>query len=198
MAMKHEEDGPSLEADEAVAGWTAATLDALRPAGEALSGASVHIPFYKLAYYPDVLDLRKAGYEIANFSELFDQLDQAHTRHGFVAHRLLHLPSDAYGRFGDDAGGNMIWTPRRARELEFQVRAALHRYGLSDVPTILRRMLGKAFPGDSMTHIAVDLLNVFFWAALAQVARDYAWRQPNLAFAADYLEYPVKRSFAER
>jgi hypothetical protein len=27
------------------------------------------------------------------------------------------------------------------------------------------------------------------------VARDFAWRSPQLAFAADYLQYPVKRSF---
>ena len=193
MTMRHDEDGPSLEDDEAVAAWTAVPLEAVRPAGS----QSQHIPFYKLAYYPDVLDLRKAGYEVASFSDLFDKLDQAHFRHGAVAHALLHLPSDAFGRFGDGSGGNLIWTPRRARELEFQVRAALHRFGLSDVPTILRRMIGKAFPGDSMTHIAVDLLNIFFWGALAQVARDYAWRSPSLAFAADYLEYPVKRSFAQ-
>jgi hypothetical protein len=56
-------------------------------------------------------------------------------------------------------------------------------------------MIGKALPGDSMTHIGVDLLNVFFWAALAKVARDFAWRLPNLEFAAEYLEYPVKRAF---
>ncbi len=72
----------------------------------------------------------------------------------------------------------------------------MHRFGLSDVPTLLRRMIGKAFPGDSMTHISVDLVNIFFWACLAKVARDYAWRQPNLEFAAEYLEYPVKRAWA--
>ncbi len=91
----------------------------------------------------------------------------------------------------------MLWTPRRARELEFQIRAALHRVGLGEVPTLLRRTIGKAFPGDSMTHISVDLLNVFFWAALAQIARDYVWRFPNLDYAADYLEYPVRRAFAQ-
>ena len=97
---------------------------------------------------------------------------------------------------GDGSGGNLLWNPRRARELEFQVRAAMHRFGLSDVPTLLRRMIGKAFPGDSMTHISVDLVNIFFWACLAKVARDYAWRQPNLELAAEYLEYPVKRAWA--
>lgn len=155
----------------------------------------VHIPFYKFPYYPDVLDLRKCGYEIENFAHLFDQLDGAHYRHANIAHILLHLPTDEYGRMGDGAGGNQIWNPRRARELEFEVRAALHRFGLSDVPTLLRRMIGKALPGDTMTHVSVDLVNVFFWACLAKVARDFAWRSPNLDFAADYLEYPVKRAF---
>jgi hypothetical protein len=60
---------------------------------------------------------------------------------------------------------------------------------------MLRRMLGRAFPGDSVSHLAVDLLNVFFWAALAQIARDYAWRMPQLAMYADYLEYPVVAAF---
>jgi hypothetical protein len=155
-----------------------------------------HIPFYKFTYYPDVLDLRKAGYEVENFASIFDLLDDAHVRHAQAAHKLLHLPSDSFGGLTDAAGGNMIWTPRRARELEFQVRAAMHRFGMSDVPTLLRRMLGKAFPGDSMTHISVDLLNIFFWAAMAKVARDLSWRSPNLEFAADYLEYPVKRAFS--
>jgi hypothetical protein len=36
---------------------------------------------------------------------------------------------------------------------------------------------------------------VFFWAALAQIARDYAWRMPQLAMYADYLEYPVVAAF---
>ena len=196
--MKRFEDGPNLEDDEAVASWTAATLEAARPVVEgSRRGASDHIPFYKLAYYPDVLDLRRAGYEFSDFASLFDQLDQAHVRHAQIAHILLHLPSDEYGRFGDAAGGNVLWTPRRARELEFQIRAALHRVGLGEVPTLLRRTIGKTFPGDSMTHISVDLLNVFFWAALAQIARDYVWRFPNLDYAADYLEYPVRRAFAQ-
>ena len=56
-------------------------------------------------------------------------------------------------------------------------------------------MIGKAFPGDSISHLSVDLLNVFFWAAMAQVARDFAWRSPQLGMMADYLEYPVRRAY---
>ena len=137
------------------------------------------------------------GVEIAAHSLacISRRLDNAHTSNAQIVHHLLHLPSDTYGRMGDGSGGNQIWNPRRARELEFTVRAALHRYGLSDISILLRRMIGKAFPGDSISHLGVDLLNVFFWSAMAQVARDYVWRDPRLEYAADYLEYPVKRAF---
>ena len=184
-------DWQAGEPDEATELWGQGATVAIKGGQPRVA----HIPFYKFPYYPDVLDLRKCGYEIENFAHLFDQLDGAHYRHANIAHILLHLPTDEYGRMGDGAGGNQIWNPRRARELEFEVRAALHRFGLSDVPTLLRRMIGKALPGDTMTHVSVDLVNVFFWACLAKVARDFAWRSPNLDFAADYLEYPVKRAF---
>jgi hypothetical protein len=187
-------DWQAGEPDEAIESWGGTDTKVSIRRGQPTVG---HIPFYKFPYYPDVLDLRKCGYELKAFAALFDLLDGAHYRHAQIAHILLHLPTDEFGRMSDSAGGNMIWNPRRARELEFQVRAALHRFGLSDISTLLRRTIGKAFPGESMTHISVDLLNVFFWAALAQVARDYAWRSPNLEFMADYLEYPVKRAFKE-
>lgn len=192
--MKKDDWAGAGDLDEAVTNWggSAEQTQVLVENGQPKVG---HIPFYRFSYYPDVLDLRKCGYELAAFEEIWDQLDQAHTRHAQVAHILLHLPTDEFGRMSDAAGGNMIWNPRRARELEFQVRSALHRYGVSDIPTLLRRMLGKAFPGDSMTHISVDLLNIFFWASLAKVARDFAWRDGRLVFAAEYLEYPVKRAF---
>jgi hypothetical protein len=32
---------------------------------------------------------------------------------------------------------------------------------------------------------------------MAKVARDYAWRDPRLEYAAEYLEYPVKRAFRQ-
>lgn len=192
--MKKDDWAGVGEIDEAVTNWggSAEQTQVLVEEGRI---AVAHIPFYRFSYYPDVLDLRKCGYELTAFEPIWDQLDLAHTRHAQIAHILLHLPTDEFGRMSDAAGGNMIWNPRRARELEFQVRSALHRFGVSDIPTLLRRMLGKAFPGDSMTHISVDLLNIFFWASLAKVARDFAWRDHRLAFAADYLEYPVKRAF---
>lgn len=184
------------EPDEATETWGGAnnsqTLVQLREGRPQVA----HIPFYKFPYYPDLLDLRRCGYEIENFAEIFDQLDGAHVRHAQIAHILLHLPTDEFGRMSDAAGGNLLWNPRKARELEFEARAALHEFGLSEVPMLLRRMIGKALPGDSLTHISIDLLNVFFWAALAKVARDFAWRNPQLDFIADYLEYPVKRAFS--
>ena len=191
--MSSHEDGPDLEVDPAIEAWggDVSQLVVIKD-GQAKVG---HIPFYKFLYYPDVLDMRKCGYEVEAFHPLLDQLDNAHTSNAQIVHHLLHLPSDTYGRMGDGSGGNQIWNPRRARELEFTVRAALHRYGLSDISILLRRMIGKAFPGDSISHLGVDLLNVFFWSAMAQVARDYVWRDPRLEYAADYLEYPVKRAF---
>jgi hypothetical protein len=66
---------------------------------------------------------------------------------------------------------------------------------MSDVPILLRRIIGRAYPGESVTHLAVDMLDVFFWAALAQVSRDLAWRYPQLDSYADYLEYPIKAAF---
>jgi hypothetical protein len=76
--------------------------------------------------------------------------------------------------------------------MEFEIRAAFHRHGLSDVPTLLRRMLGRAFPDDSVSSLSVSLLNVYFWACLAEVARDYAWKEPKLALYSDYLDYPLE------
>jgi hypothetical protein len=143
-----------------------------------------YVPFYRLFYLPDVLDLKKIGYPLEKFEALFDLLEDAKVSHAQTVHSLLHVP-----------GGNALWNPYKARQLEFNVRAALHRFGLSDAPSILRRTIGKAFPGDHLTHYAMDMINVFFWAALAQIARDYAWRSPQLEFMADYLEYPIRVAF---
>ncbi len=166
MDLHDELDAP----DEAIESW-----------GETVVA---HAPFYRTLYYPDVLDLRRCGYEVAAFAPLFDRLEGAYVSQARTIHALLHQP-----------GGNAIWNPHRARQIEFSVRAALHRYGLSDAPILLRRMIGRAYPGDTVTHLAVDVLNAFFWAALAQIARDYAWRAPQLAMYADYLEYPVVAAF---
>mgnify|MGYP006273824837 CR=1 FL=1 len=167
------------EPDEAIENWGENAL-----VQTLYTGQSVHVPFYRTLYYPDVLDLRYQGYEVDAFAPLFDHLDAALVSHAKQIHELLHQP-----------GGNAIWNPYRARQIEFSVRAALHRFGKSDAPILLRRMIGRVYPGDTVTHLGVDLLNVFFWAAMAQMARDLAWRLPQLAAFADYLEYPVRTVF---
>ena len=182
MNFDNDDDSP----DEAIEAWG----DTLTQRGSEVVVERVvheHVPFYRRLHYPDVLDLRRCGYEVDQFAPLFDLLDEALVSQARTVHLLLHQP-----------GGNAIWNPYRARQLEFNVRAALHRFGLSDAPTLLRRMIGRVYPGDSVTHLAVDVLNVFFWAALAQIARDYAWRSPQLEAYADYLEYPVVAAFGAR
>ncbi len=176
-------DGLNDSQDEAIETWG----DTLTQRGSDVVVERVvheHVPFYRRQHYPDVLDLRRCGYEVEDFVSLFDLLDGAVVSQARTVHLLLHQP-----------GGNAIWNPYRARQLEFNVRAALHRVGVSDAPTLLRRMIGRVYPGDSVTHLAVDLLNVFFWASLAKIARDYAWRSPELDAYADYLEYPVVAAF---
>jgi hypothetical protein len=139
-----------------------------------------HVPFYRFFHYPDILDLRSNGFEVDRFIQIFESLDNARFSQALHIHKLL--------RFGNPS---MLWNPRRARELEFNVRAAFHRNGISDVPTLLRRMLGRAFPDDSISTLSVSLLNVYFWACLAEIARDYAWKDPSLGLCADYLEFPL-------
>jgi hypothetical protein len=179
-------DDFNQDVDEAIDNWGASALgiDPLLASFTSLPYSPVrpHVPFYRFLHYPDVLDLRKAGYEIDRFIPVFDRLDDARYSQAEAVHRMLHVHQDI---------PNPVWNPRRAREIEFQVRALLHRYGLSDVPTLLRRFLGRAFPDQSISHLSIDLLNVFFWASLAEVARDYVWRDARLAGWADYLSYPV-------
>ena len=185
--MSKQPDNFNQDVDEAIDSWGAAALglDPLLASFTSLPYAPVrpHVPFYRFLHYPDVLDLRKAGYELDRFIPLFDLLDDAKYSQAQRVHVMLHHQQDA---------PNPIWNPRRARELEFNVRASLHRYGVGDIPSLLRRMLGRAFPDESVSHLSIDLLNVFFWRALAEVARDYAWRDPRLEVWADYLSYPVK------
>jgi hypothetical protein len=154
---------------------------------ELVHAHSRHIPFYKFTYYADRLDLRHAGYELEKFESLFDLLDEARVSQAIKVNRLLHLPS---GR-----EGNPVWQPRRAREIEFRVIESLYRFGLSIVPNRLRRVLGKAFNEGEMSAFDVDLIDVFYWASLAQVARDFVWRDERLEEWAEYLEYPVRRAF---
>lgn len=172
------------DSDEAIDRWGIASTgqDPLLASFtlEPYSIARPHVPFYRFFHYPDVLDLRRNGFEVERFVPIFDSLDNARYSQAIQIHRLLR-----------NSEGSMLWNPRRARELEFKVRAAFHRNGISDVPTLLRRMLGRAFPEDSISSLSVSLLNVYFWACLAEVARDYAWKEPMLDHYADYLELPL-------
>lgn len=171
--------------DEAIDRWGSATIgqDPLLASFtlEPYAAVRPHVPFYRFFHYPDVLDLRNSGFEIERFIPIFDSLDNARYSQAIQIHQLLK-----HGQ------GSMLWNPRRAREFEFKIRAAFHRHGLSDVPTLLRRMLGRAFPDDSISTLSVSLLNVYFWACLAEIARDYAWSQPQLLTYSDYLEYPLE------
>jgi hypothetical protein len=171
--------------DEAIDRWGSATLgqDPLLASFtlEPYAAVRPHVPFYRFFHYPDVLDLRRSGFEVERFIPIFDSLDNARYSQAIQIHQLLK-----YGQ------GSMLWNPRRAREFEFKIRATFHRHGLSDVPTLLRRMLGRAFPDDSISTLSVSLLNVYFWACLAEIARDYAWSQPQLKLYSDYLDYPLE------
>jgi hypothetical protein len=179
--------GPIPETDEAIDKWGSAALgdDPLAASFTSEPYASVrpHIPFYRFFHYPDLLDLRHSGYELDRFIPLFDALENARLSQAERVRELMHRHLE---------NPNPIWNPRRARETEFDVRAILHNFGLSEVPSLLRRMIGRAFPDDSVSDLTIDLVNVFFWAALAEVARDYAWRHPQLSVYADYLSYPVR------
>ena len=171
--------------DEAIDRWGSATLgqDPLLASFtlEPYAAVRPHVPFYRFFHYPDVLDLRRSGFEVERFIPIFDSLDNARYSQAIQIHQLLK-----HGQ------GSMLWNCRRAREFEFKIRAILHRHGLSDVPTLLRRMLGRAFPDDSISTLSVSLLNVYFWACLAEIARDYAWSQPQLKLYSDYLNYPLE------
>ena len=171
--------------DEAIDRWGAATLglDPLLASFtlEPYAAVRPHVPFYRFFHYPDVLDLRNNGFEVERFIPIFDSLDNARYSQALQIHRLLR-----------NSEGSMIWNPRRARELEFKIRASFHRHGISDVPTLLRRMLGRAFPEDSISSLSVSLLNVYFWACLAEVARDYAWKEPGMNTWANYLDFPLE------
>ena len=183
----HFEDAQTPEIDEAVDLWGAASVgeDPLIASftTEPYTAARPHVPFYRFFYYPDVLDLRRSGYELNRFIPLFDALDNAKLSQALQVRKLLH-----------HQGASPIWNARHAQETEFAVRGILHRFGVNEVPSLLRRMMGRAFPDESASDLTTDLINVFFWAALAEMARDYAWRYPELNDYAEYLSYPVRQT----
>lgn len=135
-------------------------------------------------YYPDILDLRHAGYELERFELLLLTLDSASFRKALAVNSMLHR-SEA----------NPIWSARRASEIELQVLDTLHGYGLAQVPQLLRRVLGRVFEDETKNFLTIDLVTVFYWACLAQVASDYAWRESRLYEWAEYLSFPVRSVF---
>ena len=135
-------------------------------------------------YYPDILDLRFAGYELERFEELFLAIDSASYRKALRVSSMLHRNDYA-----------PIWTAHRANQVELLVWDTLHEYGLAKVPQLLRTILGRVFEDETKNYLTVDLVTVFYWACLARVAQDYAWREPRLNEWADYLSYPVKTVF---
>ena len=143
-----------------------------------------HVPFYRQLYYPDVYELRACGYDIKRFEELFDLLENAKISHARKIHSLLHVENSS-----------KVFDPEIARQFELNVWATLHRFGASDAPPLLRKVLGQAFPGESVTHYASDLMTCFFWSCLAMMARDFVWRAPELEAMADYLDFPLKAAF---
>ena len=137
-----------------------------------------------MLYYPDILDLRLAGYELERFESLLLALDQASFRNAIAVSRMLRI-----------AEANPIWNARRADQIELLVLDSIHEYGLAQVPQLLRRVLGRVFEDDTKNYLTIDLVTVFYWACLAQVAQDYSWREPRLLEWAEYLSYPVRAVF---
>lgn len=140
-----------------------------------------HVPFYRFLAYPDILDLRKAGYELDRFIPLFDRLEDVRYREAITISSLLHYPNP-----------QVVWNVRRAKEIELEVWSLLTEHGIGDVPMLLRRFLGKAFPSDTISQLTVDLIQVFFWAALAELGDDLAWKYPELSWKSEYLRFPFR------
>ncbi len=135
-------------------------------------------------YYPDILDLRLAGYELDRFEDLFVGIDGATFRQAIRVTRLLNTNSLA-----------PYWTAHRAHQVELLVLDSIHEYGLAQVPQLLRSILGRVFEDETKNYLTINLVTVFYWACLAVVARDYAWREPRLEEWADYLAFPVESIF---
>ena len=160
----------AIGVDPLLASFTSRPYQSVRP----------HVPFYRFASYPDILDLRKHGYEMERFVPIFDRLEDVRYRQALELSDMLHYPNPM-----------TPWNPRRAKEIEFEVRAQLHEHGFGDMPTLLRRFLGKAFPGDTISYLSVDLITIFFWASMAELADDLAWRSDALRWKAAYLRFPL-------
>lgn len=170
--------------DEAFNSWGASAIgvDPLLASFTSLPYQPVrpHVPFYRFLAYPDILDLRKAGYQLERFTPLFDQLEDVRYREAIVISNLIHYPSLDF------------WNPRRAAEIELEVWGELTEHGVGEVPMLLRKFLGKAFPSDTVSQLTIDLIQVFFWGCLAELADDFAWKNPELTWKAEYLRFPLR------
>jgi len=137
-----------------------------------------------ILYYPDILDLRLAGYELERFEELLLAIDSASYRKALAVSAMIRR-SDA----------SPIWNAHRANQVELLILDTLHEYGLHQVPQLLRQILGRVFEDETKNYLTIDLVTVFYWSCIAQVAQDYAWREPALKEWAEYLSYPVRTVF---
>ena len=137
-----------------------------------------------ILYYPDILDLRLVGYELERFEPLLLAIDSASFRKALAVSNLL--------RRSDSSAS---WNYTRANQVELLILDTLHEYGLAQVPQLLRQILGRVFEDETKNYLTIDLVTVFYWACIAQVARDYEWREPKLTEWADYLSYPVSTIF---
>ena len=137
-----------------------------------------------ILYYPDILDLRLAGYELERFEELLLAIDSASYRKALAVSAMIRR-SDA----------SPIWNATRANQVELLILDTLHEYGLHQVPQLLRQILGRVFEDETKNYLTIDLVTVFYWSCIAQVAEDYAWREPALKEWAEYLSYPVRSVF---
>jgi hypothetical protein len=137
-----------------------------------------------ILYYPDILDLRLAGYELERFEELLLAIDSASYRKALAVSAMIRR-SDV----------SPIWNAHRANQVELLILDTLHEYGLHQVPQLLRQILGRVFEDETKNYLTIDLVTVFYWSCIAQVAEDYAWREPSLKEWAEYLSYPVRSVF---
>jgi hypothetical protein len=137
-----------------------------------------------ILYYPDILDLRLAGYELERFEPLLLAIDSASYRKALAVSAMIRR-SDA----------SPIWNAQRANQVELLILDTLHEYGLHQVPQLLRQILGRVFEDETKNYLTIDLVTVFYWSCIAQVAEDYVWREPALKEWAEYLSYPVRSVF---
>lgn len=138
----------------------------------------------RVHYYPDILDLRYSGYELERFENLLLALDSASYRNALRVSSMLHR-----------LDASPIWNYERADQVELLVLDTLYEYGVHKVPQLLKNVVGRVFEEGASSHLTADLVKVFYWACLAEVARDYAWREEKLAEWAEYLTFPMRAIF---